>query len=140
MSTQASSAQRGERNVLAAAQDLRDAARVASAHDVLDLLDELALALGELGSACEEVVTALVPRPRGARSDWRFYRDGDGSPGPLSHQQKGLALSTLHNLGASIRTAARRCRDARATLRPVVECILSEASDQPSRPTGSMAS
>jgi hypothetical protein len=135
MTKQASSAQHGERGVVAAAQDLRGAARVATPHDVLDVLDEVAQALGELASACEEVGPAVVPRPRAARSDWRFYRDGDGSPGPLSHEQKALALSTLHDLGASIRTAAWRCRDARATLRPVTECLVSQAADPTSRPT-----
>jgi hypothetical protein len=103
--------------------------RVASPQDVLDLLDEVAQALDELASACEEAGHSLVPRPRGTASDWRF------SPGPLSHQQKILALSTLHNLGAAVRTAARRSRDAHATLRPVTECLLREAAEQTPRPT-----
>jgi len=123
MTTQTSNAQR---SVAAAAHDLRDVARVASPPDALDLLDEVADALSELASACEDLGPALVPRPRGAAFDWRVDPAGDGSPDPLSHQEKRLALSTLHDLGASIRAAARRTRDARATLRPVAERASSE--------------
>ena len=104
MTTQANNAQR---SVVAAAQDLRDIARVASPPDVLDLLDEVARALGELASACEEAGPALVPRPRGAASDWRVRRAGDASADRLSHQEKRLALSTLHDQPALLGLALR---------------------------------
>src|SRR4051812_13084004 len=82
----------------AAARVARSAGSVPAAV-IPSVLAKIETALGDLSSACYKLGPAAAEQP-----------------GPVSRERKALALSSVHEAGASISRAASRCRAAEATL------------------------
>jgi hypothetical protein len=73
----------------------------------------------------------VVTPARGAEPAWRGYSERDSG---LSHEQQAHALSTLHELGASISASARRCRAAREVLEPLTSAPSDGGRDADPKP------
>jgi RNA polymerase sigma-70 factor (ECF subfamily) len=83
----------------AAARVARSAGSVPAAV-IPSVLGKIETALGDLSSACYKLGPAAADQPSGS----------------VSREQKALALSTVHEAGASVSRAASCCRAAEATL------------------------
>jgi hypothetical protein len=104
-----------------AGQRLTRASDDALADEIDPVLGEVESLLRQLSSACYSLAHAVVAQTPGVEPVWRRYSERDSG---LSHEQQAHALSTLHELGASISASARRCRAARDVLRPLTAAMV----------------
>jgi hypothetical protein len=110
--------------VLAAARELeRAAGPPAGPEDVAAALDDLEATLVALDRSCMLAASGLIPsgdrhdgscdRYRRAASRWT------GSGPTPSYERQAAILASLHETGAILRAAAKRCRHARDVLTSV---------------------
>jgi hypothetical protein len=95
----------GVRDLRVAAARVAREAGTADAADVPRVLDQLEDTLRDLTSACYSLGPSLALRPR---SD------------ALEDAKTTAPLAKLHEVGAAVGAAARRCRSARTALAPAV--------------------
>lgn len=126
----------GVRDLRRAAALVAQEAGSAVAADVPGLLVQLETTLRELSTACYSLGPSMVPRPESAGSDGDSWRHG-AALASRADESTALALSRLHEVGAAVGGAARRCRSAQAALAPMLATI-SEASE-PRPPSPAMA-
>jgi hypothetical protein len=115
-----------------ALEDLRAAGtRVARGSDsatcdiVPEVLAQVEGTLRELSALCYGLGYVVVPRPRDA--------------GSASHERKALALSTLHEVGASMGASARRCRAAMEAVAPLADSVVGGRAASPPLTGGRVA-
>jgi hypothetical protein len=121
----------------------RAAARVAQEADsavpgdLPGLLDQLETTLRELSTACYSLGPSMVPRPESVGSDRNSCRHGGAS---RAEERTALALTRLHEVGAAVGGAARRCRAAKAALAPMLATISEVGEPEPPSPAIATAS
>jgi hypothetical protein len=105
--------------VRVAAARAADAPGSCHREEIPAVLAELEATLRDFSSATYSLAHALVTRPRVGEPVWRDYSRGEGGGEPSqSNELEAQALAALHELGASIGGAARRCRAALELLAP----------------------
>ena len=109
------------RDLRAAAARVAQGAGSAAASDIPELLGQLEATLRELSSACYSLGPSIAPPPQPPARSALGRRDGRAYSDSPSNEKKAVALSNLHELGAAVGGAARRCRSARTTLAPTVD-------------------
>jgi hypothetical protein len=123
----------GARDLRRAAARVAQEADSAVAADVPGLLVQLETALRELSTACYSLGPSMVSRPESAGSDSASWRQG-GPSASCADESTALALSRLHEVGAAVGGAARRCRSARAALVPMLANVSEGGEPRPPSP------